>query len=600
MPQIPRYDEAQVSTTGINIPRAASNYSVDQALGGLGQTMEHVGSQIQTRMDQSAVMESQVSLNKQIMEMQTAALKRQGHDALDNKALYDQFDKVYTEHANQMKTPQQQWMFKKQTADYRNDFELALERHAANESHKLAVDNSAALVETNLQKLSTLYRDPEQFGKQLKVTMASQLDSLHMQGISEQDPIAAVKMQELKSTAYVDRIKQMMADNPMEAKHLFEVHQDDIEPTQREQLKHAVSIASSVQEVDGIIERVRTKIEAENPTKEVDPDELYEEAKKYTQDRTTRTELRKELAYTATLHNKRVRADFDRASGAIYMRAHEDWDHNRQTPVNAVKKSPDFLSLPENEQVKVLEKVEAENWKIHEHDARMESEKRTRESAERTAKRQAAADERRAAAEERRAKAEEKKALKEQWDQRYNYLNNHPEEVAQMTPEQWQAEAGNMSHADYKNLSEQRKKLTTPQALSHATIEAETLNHLIKKAGITAPADVKKYGDMARHYLVAAQKEAKHQLSPKEKEEAIIQGLQHVAVRHKESRSLFGKTISEDYTIDDQRRMEVKNPAAIVIPPQIEKRFDQIETARGIKLTPERRRKLYDEMLKEG
>jgi len=65
-----------------------------------------------------------------------------------------------------------------------------------------------------------------------------------MHGIADSDPAAVEKLAEVKSAAYVDRIKQMMGDNSMEAKHLFEVHQDEIEPAARESLLHSITVKS--------------------------------------------------------------------------------------------------------------------------------------------------------------------------------------------------------------------------------------------------------------------------------------------------------------------------------------------------------------------
>lgn len=251
MATIPRYDESQVQPGVLPTPQRSGGSpvaqglgQVGQAIGGAGQEAMRAAIEAKSKADSSSVMEAQVSLNKKVLDLQTAALQRQGHDALNNKPLYDQFDQVYKEHQGLLKNDTQRQMFAHQTANDRNQFSLSLERHAAEQGHALAVTNSAALVQTDMQKLSTLYRDPQSFDQQLKVAQAHKLDWLHVQGLSDSDEAAQAQLAKLKSDAYVDRIRQMMVENPAEAQHLYEVHQDEIEAHEREQLKHTVSVAT--------------------------------------------------------------------------------------------------------------------------------------------------------------------------------------------------------------------------------------------------------------------------------------------------------------------------------------------------------------------
>lgn len=249
MPQIPRYDEAQVQTNVLPTPQMSGNSPGAQALGGLGHTLGGIGGQLQQQAeeqkqfaDSSATMEARVSLNKGVLSLQTQALSRQGHAALDNKEMYDEFDKLYSDHANLMKNDTQRRLFAQQTAEDKNQFALSLERHAAEQGKTLGQNNALALVDTDMQKLSTLYRDPAAFGQQLLVTQAHALDALHMHGIADSDPVAAEKLAEIKSQAWVDNIRQTMVTNPAQAQHLFEVHQDEIFAHEREGLKSSITV----------------------------------------------------------------------------------------------------------------------------------------------------------------------------------------------------------------------------------------------------------------------------------------------------------------------------------------------------------------------
>ncbi len=249
--QVPRYSEPQVQLNPLPTPQRSGSSPVAQGIGELGGALGSVGRDLQQHAmeqkhfaDSSAVMEAQVSLNNETMQLQNLALSRQGHDALDNKEAYDAFDATYKRHQGLMKNETQARTFAAQTANDRNQFTLSLERHASEQGKILGQTNATALVETDMQKLSTLYRDPDSFDKQLQVTQAHTLDMLHMHGIADTDPAAKEKLAEVKSKAQVDRIKQMMTDNPSEAQHLFEVHQDEIEPSQREALQRSVHAMS--------------------------------------------------------------------------------------------------------------------------------------------------------------------------------------------------------------------------------------------------------------------------------------------------------------------------------------------------------------------
>jgi len=442
------------------------------------------------------------------------------------------------------------------------------------------------MVDATAQDLSLRYRDENSYrrfddaGKvvdsPLNRYLATVKTQLHDQGIPDTDPAFLKGMQTALGSAYVDRIKQLAVENPKAAYDFM--NRADVLPVipveDREKLGHQLKTITDAYNVDGLMQQVTEKLKSVDPDKEIDPDEAYEEVKKLTTDPHQRELAYKEITRTVGLRNKGIKERFDRLSGGLLLDAHKDWDAKRETSVVAMRKDPRFLALPQNEQVTVLNKVEAENWKIHEHSQKMASEKRTRQT---------------------QASREQQRMLREEWDANYNHYQTNPEELAQMSKDEFEGLAGRVSHADYKKLAEQRKKLTGSTALSHAVVESEMLNGLLQKAGITEAGDVKKYGDMARHYVNAAQKEAKHVLSPEEKKAAIIQGLQHVSVSVKTSRLGF----NTGYEVEDKRRMEVKNPAAIVIPPETHAKFDALERRRGKPLSPERRQLLYDEILKE-
>jgi hypothetical protein len=339
--------------------------------------------------------------------------------------------------------------------------------------------------------------------------------------------------------------------------------------------------------VDSVLTRVDEEFKGDSPSADFGIDKRYEAVKKVTEDPHIRDLAFKELERQERVHNQAVKDLYDANSGHIFMTARQDWNNKQETDPAKIMMMPEFARLAEKDQERVLDKIDTENRLIASDRHKVETDERIARNEER----RTAAEERRAANEARR---EKDRATKEKWNETFNHFNANPEELAQMTNDEFAALAGDVSHADYTRLTAKRAKLVTPQALSHAVIEAGTLTGLLRKAGITDPEEVKTNSLMAQHFVNAVQKEAKHVLSPAEIQAAIIQGLQHVAVNVNTSR-LGIPTGSET---EAKRRMEVKNPAAIIIPPDVEARADFIEKERGTPMSPERRRKLYDEILR--
>jgi hypothetical protein len=342
--------------------------------------------------------------------------------------------------------------------------------------------------------------------------------------------------------------------------------------------------------VDSILNQVDEQFKGDSPSADFGIDKRYEAVKQITADPHVRDLAFKELERQERVHNQAIKDNYDISAGHIFMTARADWNNKQETDPSKIMMMPEFAQLPEKDQERILDKIDTENRLIAADRHKVETDERIARNEER----RTAAEERRAANEARREKDRETKA---KWDETFNHFNTNPEELAQMTPNEFGALAGDVSHADYARLTAKRAKLVTPQALSHAVIESGVLTGLLNKAGITDPTEVKTYSTMAQHFVNVAQKDAKHVLTPEEIQATIIQGLQQVAVNVNTSRLGFSTGNETDF----KRRMAVKNPAAILsIPDDVNARFDALEQKRGKPLSLERRQALYAEILKGG
>jgi hypothetical protein len=288
-----------------------------------------------------------------------------------------------------------------------------------------------------------------------------------------------------------------------------------------------------------------------------------------------------ELVRLDTDHKSAQAERFDQASGSINLNGSDYWTNNKVAPMSVLTTSEEYSNMSDSQKIKVTDKWMAENWRIYSHQQTIGLEARRIENDSR---RQEKDD----------IRADHQATVLDQ-TKTANYYEAHPEELLQMTQSRFEGFATEVSNTDYNRFAAQRQKLNDPAKMSHAVIAADTKTRLLDQAGITDPDEVKKYGAMVNRYVDNVQRQEKRYLEPKEIESAVVQGLQNVAVNERTSR--LG--INTGYETTTKKRMEVKNPAAIIIPVNVQSQFDDLEIKRGVKLTPDRRRMLYDELLKE-
>lgn len=254
--QVPRYSEQTVELSQLPGPRMSGADPIGQAVGGLGHTLQGIGSksmqfaiEAQNKANEAAVLDASVSFGESWQKIDIKSRQRVGKDALDTKGPLDLFDQEYTRALDNLKTEEQKRLFKLHNARAREQFTLNLERHASEQFTLMNQNNAKAKVGLEAQMLTTLYRDPSQFDiknkdSQINRLRAAAMDNLHLHGIKEGDPAFDAAMQDTVGKAYADRVRLLMTENPSEAEHFFQVHQDDIPAHEREQLKAGIAHVS--------------------------------------------------------------------------------------------------------------------------------------------------------------------------------------------------------------------------------------------------------------------------------------------------------------------------------------------------------------------
>lgn len=477
MTMIPRYDEAQVQPTGMPTPRMSMASPEGAALGNIAHSIGLVSREAQdaaldvkAKADSSAVMEAQASFNSRVIDLQTRALQRQGKDALDNKPFYEEFENLYKEHQSSLKNETQQFLFTRQTSNDPAQFQLSLERHASQQAGKVNVANASALVDTDLQKLSTMYRDPQMFDQQLKVAQAHTLDMLQMQGIPDTDPAAVNALADVKSKAYVGRIKQMMTENPSEAQHLYEVHQDEIQPHERETLKHAVSIMSEQKSgIDAAEALTPLILKGEKSYTEL-RGALYEQLK----DKPGAFKIAEAQLRGNYLAAKEDRAEFVAGMGSKVEQAiNEGIASGKPVTPKDLANFPEYQALIKNGSKEAT--AEASRFMTQAY-----REKHEVDREQHQAERERLADIREARATQRQARLEQKQAqieLESAYDDPDILINATPGQIRELAPKIGYVNA-------QKLLNNRRKYLKDDTALQNAKMDRDVLVNEMNDAGL--------------------------------------------------------------------------------------------------------------------
>jgi len=583
MATIPRYDQTTVELGSLPGPRMSGASPVGQATQGLGQTVQHLGGEVikfasdeQRKANEMIVLDASVNFGKSWLEIDNVARQRVGKDALDIQGPMDMYEQEYNRALDGLKDEEQKRLFKLHNDKSKQQFTLNLERHASEQYGIMNRNNSKSKVDIESQKLSTLYRDPSQFDirnpdSQINKLRASVADMLHIHGVSEGTPAWTEGMQAAEGKIYADRVKLLMNENPAEAQHFFEVHQDDIPVHEREQLKHQITAIGDEKEgTDAAFEmlaHVQTGDKTETEMEKMLHDKFSNRPKAF--------------KFAKAQLSDFIRKDHDDKINSVSDVGQKiETDIDEAYASGRVLSSAEIRNMPEYQQLTKMghKEANAELNKIRSYMAKVKHE---------------------AMAEHRQADGESNKRREEKQtrDQFKNEISD-PETLTGMTETEL-IEKGRSAGLTYSELGKARKDrkalLKDSKALGHSKDNHDFVAGIITKSGVTDPSEVNKLITSANRFREREEERLGRKLSPKENEEAIIKGLQWEAVNTTQA-SFAGINYGKRGEV--KRRADIKNEASIL--PGFDEIVSRLEQKRGRTFSDSQRKRLAEELLKEA
>jgi len=179
----------------------------------------------------------------------------------------------------------------------------------------------------------------------------------------------------------------------------------------------------------------------------------------------------------------------------------------------------------------------------------------------------------------------------------FTRLSLDPDEVANMTPfeiGQKVIELGPSLGGQFRKL---HASLASPERLATVKLENKSFNSLMSSMGITDKSKQSQYYTAVQDYLVAQQQEGKRVFNPEQIRKAIVGAFQDVEVATR-TKDFFGDGYSDSGTVK-KKRIDVQNPAAIVIPKDDLVIVRDFLKSNGFDDTPKNRLRVYDKMLVE-
>lgn len=591
---IPRYNQTIIDQSQLPGPRMSGASPIGRALEGAGSTLAHVGDQAlsfameqQSKANEMAVLDASVKFGTSWLEIDNVARQRVGKDALDIKGPLDMYEQEYNKALDGLNGEEQKRLFKLHNDKSREQFTLNLERHASEQYGIMNKNNAKAKVDLEGQKLSTLYRDPSQYDirnpdSQINKLRAAAADMMHIHGVSEGSEAWNQGMQAAEGKAYSDRIKLLMNENPAEAEHFFQVHQDDIPAHEREQLKHQISAIGD--EKDGIdaafemLGHIQTGDKTETEMEKMLHEKFFNKPKAF--------------KYAKAQLSDLIRKDHDDKVNAV-----SDVGQKIETAIDEayasgrLLSSADIRNMPEYQQLTKMghKEANAELNKIRSYMAKVKHEAMAEH-------RQAQSDYKFSLAIAKMGESNKRKEEKVNRDQFKNEIAD-PANLTSMTETELidKGRQAGLTYAELKTAKNDRKKLLKDsKSFDHSKANHDFVQGIITKSGVTDPSEVNKLITSANRFKEQEEERLGRKLSPKETEESIIRGLQWTAVNTTQA-SFVG--ISYGSKGEVKRRADVKNPAAII--PGFDDIVSRLEQKRGRTFTDSQRKRLAEELLKE-
>jgi hypothetical protein len=591
--QIPVLDSSSVSTNVLPTPQRSGSSPIAQGLGAVGSAVQGVGSEMAeyahqeyVKANSAVVMGRIATLNNKRIDMmnnpQTGLLTKQGENALNiTPGGLEAFDKINNENMEGL-NPEQKRLYMQHTVNERGEVQLQLMRHESEQGKALQQTNAKAVVDTDEQLLSTLYRDPEAFNARLAQMKAHTLDMLHMQGIPDTSPAAHEALFKATSQAYVSQIKQTMTENPTQAQHLFEVHQDEIEPHERDSLKHAVSSLSDEKEgIDGafgLADHIRTGDKSEVEMEKMLHDQFANKPNAFKYAKAQLGDL------IRNDHDDKVNSVAD-VGGKIESAIDEAYTSGH------LLSSAELSRMPEYQQLSKMghKEADAELNKIRSYMAKTKHEAMAEHH-------QAQSDERFRLTLTKMGQSESNRRDKENRDSFMVDISD-PDKLTTMTEADLreQGRENNLKYSEITKLINQRKGyMKDPNKMGSAQGDHDFVKGVLDDMGVEKPEQAK-YMSRVQRGVSQMEKDEKHKFTPEQKRSAVISLMQEEAVNTSRA-SIMGFSYGPKGKVN--RRIDVKDKGAIV--PGFDELVTKLEGKRGKSLTDTQRKRLAEEFLKEA
>lgn len=186
--------------------------------------------------------------------------------------------------------------------------------------------------------------------------------------------------------------------------------------------------------------------------------------------------------------------------------------------------------------------------------------------------------------------------LKEERALEFTRLSLNPDEIAGMSDFQVGQKSIELGKSYGDQLRKMKQKLSSPEVLATVKLENKSFTSLMTQLGITSKSKQTEYYTAVQDYLVAHQKDEKRVFNPEQIRKAVVGAFQDVEVSYR-TKDLWGDGYS--YGTEKKKRIDVTNPAAIVIPKEDLKEVTGFLSRFNIADTQSNRLKVYDELLTE-
>ena len=596
---IPRYDEQQVKSVAISTPRAqgASAASFGAGLGAGLERAAQVGAVIAGDMQkqelQTKAYEYRITLDDHENAIKfgdpgddgsEGFLNIQGAESMQFKEAYLEDYKTKAMEGIPKDIPDNMRVqFEKMAMERYNSLSNEFNRHAIAQESKANDAATGAMQASILRNIGSNAYDDNRFQLELgtlKHVVSEGITKKYGEG-EEANQIRKSALELAVNDAYSKRLNQILLDDPAKGKQFLDDNTGNNTLTPETVAHYQGIIKPLVANQDGINKAFEfiPRLEAGEPV-----DKLISEMQKGLSSRpevfkVAEAQLR---AAQTDIKNAEVQGAQTVAMEVQKLIIEAEKGGRKMSPVEllaspAYKKlvalgTPSALTLAAG----YSDKTFSENRMIEQQDAQRRREDRMERKYDAAA-----------------AKQESQQAAQLE----FTRLSLDPDEVANMTPfeiGQKVIELGPSLGGQFRKL---HASLASPERLATVKLENKSFNSLMSSMGITDKSKQSQYYTAVQDYLVAQQQEGKRVFNPEQVRKAIVGAFQDVEVATR-TKDFFGDGYSDSGTVK-KKRIDVQNPAAIVIPKDDLVIVRDFLKSNGFDDTPKNRLRVYDKMLVE-